>query len=264
MTADEAHRFGLPCGGTLELLLEFDPNAADLQALTATLDDGRLVQRQVTLESGAVQLTPCDVPSVLRVSDEALVNTFGPGYRMLIIGAGQLSEYLATMALFSGFSVTVCDPREEYRGAWNVPGAKVVSTMPDDEVVAFKPDSRSCVVALTHDPKLDDLALLEALGTAAFYVGAIGSRRNDESRRERMITHFDQTTETLARLRGPVGIYIGSKTPPEIAVSVMAEVLAVKNGVSLPRDLMVGQAKTKLDVAPNDDGDLVCGVPEAS
>ena len=264
VTADEAHRFGLPCGGTLELLLEFDPNAADLQALTATLDDGRLVQRQVTLESGAVQLTPCDVPSVLRVSDEALVNTFGPSYRMLIIGAGQLSEYLATMALFSGFSVTVCDPREEYRGAWNVPGAKVVSTMPDDEVVAFKPDSRSCVVALTHDPKLDDLALLEALGTAAFYVGAIGSRRNDESRRERMITHFDQTTETLARLRGPVGIYIGSKTPPEIAVSVMAEVLAVKNGVSLPRDLMVGQAKTKLDVAPNDDGDLVCGVPEAS
>ena len=171
VTADEAHRFGLPCGGTLELLLEFDPNAADLQALTATLDDGRLVQRQVTLESGAVQLTPCDVPSVLRVSDEALVNTFGPGYRMLIIGAGQLSEYLATMALFSGFSVTVCDPREEYRGAWNVPGAKVVSTMPDDEVVAFKPDSRSCVVALTHDPKLDDLALLEALGTAALLCG---------------------------------------------------------------------------------------------
>ncbi len=177
---------------------------------------------------------------------------------MLLIGAGQLTEYLATMALFSGFAVTVCDPREEYRGAWSVAGATVVADMPDDVVLAFKPDRRSCVVALTHDPKLDDLALLEALKTDAFYVGAIGSRRNNEIRHNRMVEHFGQTAETLARLRGPIGIYIGSKTPPEIAVSVMAEILAVKNGVTLPRDMDVAQAKNDRAVLPNDPGELVC------
>ena len=99
-------------------------------------------------------------------------------------------------------------------------------------------------MALTHDPKLDDLALLEALQSDAFYVGAIGSRRNADARRDRMIEHFDQTAESLARLRGPIGIYIGSKTPPEIAVSVMAEILAVKNAVVLPRETEVAHAKS--------------------
>jgi hypothetical protein len=162
---------------------------------------------------------------------------------MLLIGAGQLTEYLATMALFSGFAVTVCDPREEYRGAWSVAGATVVADMPDDVVAAFKPDRRSCVVALTHDPKLDDLALLEALKTDAFYVGAIGSRRNNDGAPPAHDRALRPDREGLKRLRGPIGIYIGSKTPPEIAVSVMAEILAVKNGVALPRDMDVAQAK---------------------
>jgi Xanthine and CO dehydrogenases maturation factor, XdhC/CoxF family len=182
---------------------------------------------------------------------------------MLLIGAGQLAEYLATMAQFSGFAVTVCDPRDEYRAAWSVPGVTVVNDMPDDVVRAFKPDRRTCVVALTHDPKLDDLALLEALSTDAFYVGGIGSRRNNQARRARMIEHFDQTEEDLLRLRGPIGIYIGSKTPPEIAVSVMAEVLAVKNGVTLPRDMEVAQAKNVREWPQGETDGLVCGVRAA-
>ncbi|HSV54173.1 MAG TPA: XdhC family protein [Burkholderiaceae bacterium] len=262
VTADEAHRFGLPCGGTLELLLEYDPDAASLAQLVQALEGGKLMRRTVRLGDGAVNLREASAPEELGVSPTELVNTFGPEYRMLLIGAGQLTEYLATMALFNGFAVTVCDPREEYRGAWSVAGATVVSDMPDDVVQSFKPDRRSCVVALTHDPKLDDLALLEALNTEAFYVGAIGSRRNNEARHARMIEHFEQTDESLARLRGPIGIYIGSKTPAEIAVSVMAEILAVKNGVALPRDIGVAQAKNDLGVSANDPGeDLVCGVP---
>ncbi|GAB2485304.1 XdhC family protein [Comamonas humi] len=260
ITADEAHRFGLPCGGTLELLLEYDPDAASLAELVRSLEAGRLMQRRVRIADGAVQLAEAAAPEALALTDAELVNTFGPEYRMLLIGAGQLTEYLATMALFSGFAVTVCDPREEYRGAWSVAGATVVADMPDDVVLAFRPDRRSCVVALTHDPKLDDLALLEALKTEAFYVGAIGSRRNNEARHQRMIEHFEQTEDSLARLRGPIGIYIGSKTPPEIAVSVMAEILAVKNGVALPRDVDVSQAKNERELAPNDPGMLVCGV----
>ena len=262
VTADEAHRFGLPCGGTLELLLEYDPDSASLAQLVAALEAGQLVQRRMRLNDGAVTLAQATAPAALSVSAAELVNTFGPEYRMLLIGAGQLTEYLATMALFSGFAVTVCDPREEYRSAWQVAGATVLSDMPDDVVIAFKPDRRSCVIALTHDPKLDDLALLEALATDAFYVGAIGSRRNNEARHQRMLEHFGQTEASLARLRGPIGIYIGSKTPPEIAVSVMAEVLAVKNGVVLPRDMEVAQAKNERAVAGNDAGDLVCGVAQ--
>jgi xanthine dehydrogenase accessory factor len=246
ITADEAHRFGLPCGGTLELLLEADPDAASLQTLVAALEGGRLMRRGVALADGAVQLAEAAAPAGLSIDEAQLVNTFGPEYRMLMIGAGQLSEYLGTMARFSGFAVTMCDPRAEYHGAWKVPGVAVTTEMPDDAVAAFRPDRRSCVVALTHDPKLDDLALLEALQSEAFYVGAIGSRRNAQARRERMIEHFDQTAASLARLRGPIGIYIGSKTPPEIAVSVMAEILAVKNAVQLPREAAVAVAKAAI------------------
>jgi xanthine dehydrogenase accessory factor len=260
ITADEAHRFGLPCGGTLELLLEFDPDAQALSQLVDSLGRGVLMHRSVRLVDGAVALNQSTAPAELRLSATELANTFGPEYRMLLIGAGQLTEYLATMAMFSGFAVTVCDPREEYRSAWSVPGVTVKSEMPDDVVIAFRPDRRSCVIALTHDPKLDDLALLEALGTDAFYVGAIGSRRNNQARHDRMAEHFDVAQALLAKLRGPIGIYIGSKTPPEIAVSVMAEVLAVKNGVVLPRDMEVAQAKNERAVPENDDGLLVCGV----
>ncbi len=261
ISADEAHRFGLPCGGTLELLLEFDPDAASLAELVQSLAAGQLVRRTVQLADGAVELAASAAPADLTLDAQTLVNTFGPEFRMLLIGAGQLTEYLATMALFSGFAVTVCDPREEYARSWSVAGVTLLKDMPDDVVQAFRADRRSCVVALTHDPKLDDLALLEALQTEAFYVGAIGSRRNNEARRQRMVEHFEQTEAGLARLRGPIGIYIGSKTPPEIAVSIMAEILAVKNGVALPRDMDVAHAKNELAISANDPGLLVCGVP---
>lgn len=262
VTADEAHRFGLPCGGTLELMLEFDPDVTLLAQLVQQLDAGKLVERYLDLNTGEVHLLPAGKPGNLWITASALSNVFGPEYRMLLIGAGQLTEYIATMALFNGFAVTVCDPREEYRGAWSVAGAIMMPDMPDDVVLDFQPDHRSCVIALTHDPKLDDLALLEALKTDAFYVGAIGSRRNNEARHQRMIDHFGETRETLARLRGPIGIYIGSKTPPEIAVSVMAEVLAVKNGVQLPRDVYVGTAKNDLAMAHNDPGVFFCHASE--
>ena len=251
VSADEAHRFGLPCGGTLELLLEPDPDAALLGALVQALDSGRLMRRSVRLRDGLVTQMETQSPQA-QASDDEVINTFGPAYRLLLIGAGALAECLATMALFSGFTVTVCDPREEYAGHWSVAGARLVRGMPDDAVLDFKADARSAVVALTHDPKLDDLALLEALQSPAFYVGAIGSRRNDAARRARMTEHFGVDAATLARLRGPVGLYIGSRTPPEIAVSIMAELLAVKNGVQLPSKLSVREAKERLAPSPVD------------
>lgn len=240
---EEANRFGLPCGGTLELLLEFDPDAEALSQLVLLLEQGSLVCRSVRCATGQMQVDVCMSPAEFFFDGKLLRHTLGPDYRMLIIGAGMLAEYLSIMAIFNGFAVTVCDPRTEYIASWNVQGVRVVTAMPDDAVLSFRPDRRSCVVALSHDPKLDDMALLEALHSEAFYVGAIGSRRNTANRRERMQTHFGETEETLARLHAPIGIYIGSKTPAEIAVSVMAEILAIKNHVALPRELSVAAMK---------------------
>ena len=249
LSADEAHRFGLPCGGTLELLLEFDPQPGPLAALIERLTQGQLMRRTVDLQDGHVRLSRADTPSDLQLTASQLSCDFGPAWRMLLIGAGQLTQYLATMALFNSFAVTVCDPRAEYLAGMAVPGVTLVTHMPDDAVLAFQPDRRSCVVALTHDPKLDDLALLEALRSEAFYVGAIGSRRNSNGRRERLMTHFGETAGSLARLRGPIGLYIGSKTPAEISVSVMAEILAARNGVKLPGDMQISQAKDQRQIA---------------
>ncbi|ANY17572.1 XdhC family protein [Bordetella pseudohinzii] len=249
VSADEAHRFGLPCGGTLELLLEFDPDARSLDMLVDRLDGGELVLREVDCADGAVQLRAADAPDALRFDGARLTNTLGPGYRMLLIGAGALAQYLATMAIFNGFRVTVCDPRIEHRATWSMPDVPLLTDMPDDVVKDFRPDTHTCILALTHDPKLDDLALLEALESPAFYVGAIGSRRNSAARRARFMQHFDASEATLARLRGPIGLYIGSKTPAEIAVSIMAEVLATKNGVALAPEMDITAAKTQQELS---------------
>jgi xanthine dehydrogenase accessory factor len=243
VSAEDAHRFGLPCGGTLQLILEFEPSAAHLAQLLAGLDSGSLIRRELDVRSGAATLTASATPDQFSFDGQRMLSTLGPGYRVLLIGAGALAEYLATMALFNGFTVSVCDPRPEYMGGWSVEGVVKLAGMPDDVVRAFAPDLRSAVVALSHDPKLDDLALLEALHSPAFYIGANGSRRNSQLRRERLIEHFGETEASLQRLHGPIGIYIGSKTPAEIAVSVMAEILAAKNDVSLPGAVNVTKAK---------------------
>lgn len=248
VSSEEAHRFGLPCGGTLELIAEPNPQLESLERLVDRLTHGGLVHRRLRVSDGEVLLTEAEHPAELAATIDYVTNTFGPEYRMLLIGAGQLTEYLATMASFCGFSVTVCDPRVEYTDSWAVPRVTLTEGMPDDEVCSFRPDRRSAIIALTHDPKLDDLALLEALKSEAFYVGAIGSRRNSESRRQRMHKHFDITLDDLEKLRAPVGVFIGSKTPSEIAVSIMAEVLAVKNAVQVPREMLVAPAKDMLNV----------------
>jgi xanthine dehydrogenase accessory factor len=242
ITADEAHRFGLPCGGTIELVVETLTHRSGVAALTSAIEDGRLVTRTLSMRTGEVTIAPADHAAQLRFDGERLVTMHGPRYRMLVIGAGQLSRYLCEIAAGLDYRIAVCDPREEYIEAWDMPGTTLVRSMPDDTVCAMKLDSRSAVIALTHDPKLDDLAIMEALKTEAFYVGAIGSRRNSDARRQRL-REFEVSEAQLAKLYGPAGVYIGSRTPPEIALSILAEVTAVRNGVALPPNLNVGAAK---------------------
>ncbi|OWQ85921.1 XdhC family protein [Roseateles terrae] len=234
--AEAAQRFGLPCGGTLELMLEpLGPQSA-LHALLERLGRGERVVRRLDLATGAVTLSAPgeqggDSADRLVLTDEALVTHHGPQWRLLIIGAGQLSDYLARMALALDYQVKVCDPRDDY--PWTLAGVPLTRDMPDDVVLALKPDGHTAVVALTHDPKLDDLALMEALRSPAFYVGAIGSRVNQAKRRARLKEHFDLDDAALARLHGPVGLHIGARTPPEIALSILAHMTAERYGVQI-------------------------------
>jgi xanthine dehydrogenase accessory factor len=257
ITAEEAHRFGLPCGGTIQLVLEPLSKASGIAELCDAVEDGKLVARRVEMATGTARLGPALATDGVDFDGARLLTIHGPRYRMLVIGAGQLSRYLCNIAVGLDYQVTVCDPREEYTDEWDIPGTKIVRTMPDDTVLEMKLDERCAVIALTHDPKLDDLALMEALKTPAFYVGALGSRRNNAARRERL-KEFDLNDTELARLHGPVGIYIGSRTPPEIAVSILAEVTAAKNGVSLPTLLQVEGAKAAREIAAN--GGATCSV----
>jgi xanthine dehydrogenase accessory factor len=249
VSADEARRFGLPCGGTLQLVVEPLTRESGMRALLREVETGHLVARRLDLASGFATLHPARANDGLEFDGKVLRTIHGPRYRMLVIGASQLSKYLAQIAVGLDYQVTICDPREEYTETWDVPGVTLVRTMPDDTVQAMNLDERSAVVALTHDPKLDDLALMEALKSPAFYIGALGSRANNEKRRERL-RDFDLSDTEIARLHGPIGLYIGSRTPPEIAVSILAEITAVKNGVDPRQIASVAVAKAQLAKTP--------------
>ncbi|QNB06720.1 XdhC family protein [Herbaspirillum frisingense] len=242
ISADEAHRFGLPCGGTIQLAAEPLHQGSKMAELLVQARSHELVRRQLDLETGTVELMPAAPNEQLHIDGKILTTVHGPRLRLLIIGAGQLSQFVAQVASSLEFQVIVCDPREEYRASWNLPGVEVIHAMPDDLAIEMRLDSRSAVVALTHDPKLDDLALMEALKSDAFYVGAIGSRVNNARRRERL-REFDLTDAQIEKLHGPIGIYIGSKTPYEIAISILAELIAVKNGISRQALVSVEQGK---------------------
>lgn len=230
VTKDEATRFGLPCGGTLELVIEPQPDLTALDAMASQLASGRLMLRTIDLQHGTVAYADGRRGDALTWNGQQLQTVHGPQFRLLIIGAGQISTYLAQMAMPLGYAVIVCDPRQEYQQEWRVPGTELRSDMPDDAVLALGLDPNSAVVALTHDPKLDDMALLEALKSPAFYVGALGSRSNNQKRRARLQEYFDISDAEIARLHGPVGLPIGSRTPPEIAISILAEMTACKYG----------------------------------
>src|SRR5499426_3563929 len=196
ITAEEAKRFGLPCGGTLELVLEPLTRDSGIDELLTRVERHELVKRRLDMKSGAVTIGPAHSNDQLAFDGATLTTVHGPRWRLLIIGAGQLSTFLAQMAQGLDYQVTICDPREEYSEGWDVPGVGLKRGMPDDVVAGMGLDGHSAVVTLTHDPKLDDMALLEALKSPAFYVGAIGSRKNNDARRRRL-ADFDLSQQEI-------------------------------------------------------------------
>jgi xanthine dehydrogenase accessory factor len=232
VTKEEAARFGLPCGGNLRLVQEPLLDTGWIDEVLARTARHELVARTLQLDSGSVAVEGALRGERFQFDGHRLRALFGPRWRLLIIGAGQLSRALAPMALALDFEVICCDPREEYHLTWDVAGTTFSKEMPDDVVLQLQLDPHCAVVAVTHDPKLDDMALLEALKSPAFYIGALGSRVNTAARKQRLAL-FDLSDAEIARLHGPVGLDLGSKTPAEIALSIMAEIVAVKNGVTL-------------------------------
>jgi xanthine dehydrogenase accessory factor len=233
VTNEEATRWGLPCGGTLQLVMEPLQDESRIPELLQKIGEQQLVRRRLDMESGRVNLEAGRWQDVLEFDGRVLSSIHGPRWRLVLIGAGQLTRYLAEMAHMLDYHVTVIDPREEYANGWDLASVPLERGMPDDLVREMNLDGHSALIALTHDPKLDDLALMEGLKSAAFYVGAIGSKKNNDARRKRL-EEFDVSKDEIARLRGPVGLYLGSKTPPEIAVSILAEMTAVRHGVREP------------------------------
>ena len=255
VSKEEAARFGLPCGGNLRLVQEPLKTASWIDELLERTARHELVARTLDLQTQAVQLEASSRGEAFSFDGRIVRSVFGPKWRLLIIGAGQLSRVLAQMALPLDFEVLCCDPREEYHLTWDVPGTEFTREMPDDLVQRIRLDPHSAVVAVTHDPKLDDLVLLEALKSPAFYIGALGSRGNTAKRMERLKL-FDLSDAEIGRLHGPIGLDLGGRTPGEIAVSIVAEIIAVRNGVTLVQK----KAGSSMPV-PLSSGAAVCGLP---
>ncbi|ROL85902.1 XdhC family protein [Pseudomonas chlororaphis] len=232
VTREEAARFGLPCGGTLRLTEERVGDPGWVAELLARCEAHEIVARELNLSSGEVLLKPASKTDVLSFDDTTLRAIYGPRWRLLLIGAGQLSRYVAEMARLLDFEVLICDPRKEFVYGWEEQHGRFVPGMPDDAVLNIETDERTAIVALTHDPRLDDMALLTALNSRAFYVGALGSRVNSQKRRENL-AQLGLEPQAIGRLHGPIGLHIGSHTPAEIALSVMSEIVAIKNGIDL-------------------------------
>ncbi|HHX83061.1 MAG TPA: XdhC family protein [Pseudomonadaceae bacterium] len=232
VSVDDVMKLGLPCGGSLEVLVEpIHPDQAELYTELAELIEQRvLVSRSVDKSSGAVTLSRVDRYQPLHNSSTQLVHTYGPSFRLLLIGAVQVAWYLAEMAQALDYEVLICDPRKELvDNAPQVP-ATVVAAMPDDWVLAMQPDQQTAIIALCHDPRIDDMALMAALPSNAFYVGAMGSSRTSAARRARL-RELDIPQEQIESLHAPVGLDIGSKTPPEIAIAVLAELTQLRAGL---------------------------------
>lgn len=234
VSAEEQARLRLPCGGQLHVLLEFiqaTPHNINVFAMIDNaLNRHQRISRRVDLHTGRIEPAPESSDDAVQHSADEMLHSLSPRYRLLLLGAGDVARYVAELALSMDYDVTLCDPRPDYLNNWFVPGVQLSSELPDDLVREQFSNPYSGVVALAHDPRVDDMALMEALKTDAFYIGAMGSERTSANRRLRL-PELGLSEQEIARLHAPIGLMIGSKTPAEIAISIMAQVTAVRHNM---------------------------------
>jgi xanthine dehydrogenase accessory factor len=246
---DTARRAGLPCGGNVVVAL-FRPDLAMLArlaqrraerhaaALVVDLETGRQTLVDGDGNHGALPLTPemlSDIAARLRSGASGLPaeNLFArvhePGTVLVVVGAVHVTQSLVAMAELVGLKVVVIDPRRSFATAERFPGATLISRQPEEALADLVLDSRTAIVTLAHVASLDDATLIRGLASEAFYVGALGSRRTHAKRLQRL-AGLGVPPEALTRIHAPVGLDIGAANPPEIAVSVLAQVIAARRG----------------------------------
>lgn len=235
-TKEEAERLKLPCGGTLGVLIEPLTNSPEnnewIQSVIDALEDRQCITREKNWRTGEHTFQAGNIGLRFDLQREGaepqtLHQVYGPQFHLLLIGVSEVTRYLAEFALMMDYRVSVCDPRPEQIQAWQINHVNLIQTMPDDCVLAQGQDNRTAILALTHDPRIDDMGLMEAFNTDAFYIGAMGSMATSAKRRERLAS-LGISEQDLARLHAPIGLSIGSKTPAEIAIAILAELTQVR------------------------------------
>jgi xanthine dehydrogenase accessory factor len=253
VTDEMAWEVGLACGGEVEVYLEkLDPRSETLGRLIQETAAKRGVVLITDLSSGRQWVVPeagaagegppgelrAMVPDALRrdssavaaiAGEEFFLHVFNPPPRLVLVGGVHIAQFLADMAVSSGFEVLVVDPRASFATPERFPGVELSHRWPGEALAALGPDARTAIVTLTHDPKLDDPALQAALASPAFYVGALGSRKTHAARLERLVEGGLAPADTR-RIHGPVGLDIGAASPAEIAVSILAEMIGSLRG----------------------------------
>ncbi|MCD5976582.1 XdhC family protein [Pseudomonas quasicaspiana] len=231
-----APNLALPCGGVLDVLVEYLEPGKDSETHLAAIDHalaGReLAIRGVRLHGTERDIRPASMEEA-RVSvlgDQVFIRV-GAVYRLILAGLSPVAEFCASFAVALGYEVILCDPRPEVIAGFAVAGVQIREVLPSVFIAEGGCHAATAVVALTHDPRLDDLTLMEAVRTDAFYIGAMGSRRTSDKRMERLVRIGGLEEAQLQRIHAPIGLNLGSKTPAEIAIAVMADVIRVANGV---------------------------------
>ena len=233
VSAEDNEKWGLPCGGRLELAIQQldDKDRQWITEANAAVAARRPIIRTVALASGETRISPTSQFATLEQTADALTHCFGPRHRLLLVGAGQLAASLSTLALAMDYEVVLADSREWALDQWQGPEVETILGLPDDVVREHAADEHCAVITLSHDPRVDDMALMEALDSACWYVGALGSVRTTEKRLQRL-AQLGLSDDALAKLHAPVGIAIGSKTAMEIAVSIMAQLTQLRRETS--------------------------------
>ncbi|AYC32368.1 XdhC family protein [Pseudomonas cavernae] len=238
--SDVRSQIRLPCGGVLEVLVENLPADCEVQAhlreLESALAGQRRLIRELVLPQGSRRLLPDreQGPRVEREGDVLRLRV-GAAQRLLLAGYSSVAQVCAEFGQSLGFEVVLCDPRDEVLQGVELPGVEVRRELPSEYIRLGGCHADTAVVALTHDPKIDDLAMLEAVRTDAFYIGVMGSTATSAKRMERLRRVGGLNEEELARIIAPIGLSLGSKTPSEIALAVLADILRVRNGIARER-----------------------------
>lgn len=231
-----APSLALPCGGVLDVLIEcFEPGCSSLEhfsRLLHALQGRQLIARHVKLGVRQAFIENVDMGCApITVEPQHVRLRVGAVKRLLIAGLSPVAEFCASFAVALGYEVIVCDPRTELTSTFQLAGVELIETLPATYIAQGGCHAATAIVALTHDPRLDDLTLMEAVRTPAFYIGAMGSRRTSEKRLERVKRISGLDDELINRIHAPIGLNLGSKTPAEIALAVMSDIVRISNGI---------------------------------